>query len=391
MLHHPLPRVLALVACLGSAIAQDAPAPGKPVAPVAPQGVPPAPPKLPVGGNSWFAVTNQDLGTYFGQGEAVGVFPFKNPNSTPVDWKALSGSCQCAKAIVRVGGRTYELSAKPTPNVLRRVTKVAGQPDQYEVVHQIAIEGGAEGEVEVHLDMNAITGPKQAYLDVHTTDPALPQFKLNFQATGAQLFSIAPSEVQLNKMTWNETREFTVTVTSPRQRDFNITRMDDAGKAFSATWEKVPTGDTTSWIIKGKYGPVDGDTSGGGSLKFHTDVEGNATFTVRVLAFVQGPLEVKPGAFLPLGMIRKGNTVKKQIAFEPNDGFQLASTEMKFEKMTMAEEYVTASSHQEGNKLIVELEISDKAPAGLLKGDLVVGLNHPLVKEKRIMFNAFVR
>jgi hypothetical protein len=358
--------------------------PQAPMAPVAPGT------KMPANPNGWFPVTNLDLGSFFGQGDAVGVFKFKNPNDKAIDWTLLTGSCQCAKAIVRVGGRTYELSSKPTPNVLRRITKVPGQPDQLEVVTRISVEAGAEGEVEAHLDMNGITGPKTASLDVHTTDPALAQFKLNFQATGLQLFSIAPAEVQLNKMTWSETREFTVTVTSSIQKDWNITRMDDA-KSFSATWEKSQNNGVTSWIIKGKYGPVDGDSVGGGTLKFHTDVQGSATFNVRVLAFVQGPLEVKPGSFLTLGLIRKGSELKKEIAFEPNDDRELGTTELKFEKMTMAEEFVSASSRRDGKKVIVELSISDKAPAGLLRGDLVVGLDHPLVKEKRIMFNGFVR
>lgn len=357
-------------------------------APIAP--LPPAAGKQQTGGNSWFAVTNQDLGTYFGQGDATGVFKFKNPNATSVDWTMLSGSCQCAKAIVRVGERTYELHSKPAA-ALMRVTKVPGQPDQLERVTQITIGGGEEGEVEVHLDMAGITGPKTAWVDVHTTDPALPQFKVNFHATGAQLFSISPAEVNLNKMTWSETREFTVTVTSPLQKEWSITRMDDAGKAFTASWEKKENNGVTSWVIQGKYGPVDGDTAGGGVLKFHTDVQGGATFNVRVLAFVQGPLEVKPGAFLPLGMIRKGTALEKQIVFEPNDEFQLGSTELKFEKLTMGEEFVKVSSRQDGKKLVVELAISDQAPVGLLKGELVVGLNHPLVKEKRIMFNGFVR
>ena len=389
-----LSRALAAFACLGSLLAQEVPvqvdaAPGKavPIQPVQP--VPSS--KLPAGGNTWFEVTNQDLGTYFGQGEAVGVFRFKNPGATTVEWKSISGSCQCAKAIVRVGDQTYELAARPAQNTLSRVIKTPGQPDRYERVLQIAIEGGQEGEVEVHLDMHNITGAKMASFDAHTTDPALPQFKLHFQATGAKLFSVAPAEVQLNKMTWNQTREFTVTVTSPLQKDWNILRMDDAGKGFAVQWEKAVNGDTTSWVVKGTYGPVDGDSPGGGSLKFHTDVNGGASFTVRVLAFVQGPLEVKPGAFLPLGMIRKGKAMTKEIAFEPNDGFDLAATEMKFEKMTMSEEFVTASTRKDGTRLIVELAISDQAPTGLLKGDLVVALNHPLVKEKRIMFNAFVR
>jgi hypothetical protein len=106
---------------------------------------------------------------------------------------------------------------------------------------------------------------------------------------------------------------------------------------------------------------------------------------------VQGPLEVKPGCFLVLGLVRKGTTLKKEIVFEPNDGSSLEATSFRFEKMQLGNEFVTASQHKDGNKLVVELAIADTAPTGLLKGDLVVELNHPLVKEKRIMFNGFVR
>ncbi len=341
------------------------------------------------GGNSWFQTTNQDFGTFYGQGDGVGVFKFKNPNATPVTWQTITGSCQCAKAIVRVGGRVYELSSKPTPT-LTRVTKVPGQPDQTEKVQQIMIEGGAEGEVEVHLDMNGITGAKLASFDCHTTDPALPQIKLSFSATGAQLFTMSPADVQLNKMTWNEVREFTVTVNSSVQKDWNVTRMDEA-KTFDVTWEKVQNGDATSWLIKGKYGPVGSDSQGGGVLKFHTDVQGGATFNVRVVAMVQGPLEVKPGSFLSLGLVRKGTGLKREVVFEPTDGFQLASTEVRLEKLQVPAEFVTAKTRSDGNKLVLEFEISDKTPPGLIKGDIVVALNHPLVHEKRIMFNGFVR
>lgn len=345
------------------------------------------------GSNAWFSETNKDLGTYFGQGDATGIFKFKNPTNTTIEWRSLAGSCQCTRATIRVSGRTYELASKGNPNRLTRVTKVAGQPDQIETVNQISIEAAAEGEVEVHMDMTNITGPKQAHLDVHTTDPALTQFKLNFHASGAQLFVVSPAEVQLNKMTWSETREFTVTVTSPQQKDWNITGLDEAGanKVLTATWEKAQNGGMTSFVIKGKYGPVDSESAGGGVLKFRTDVQGGQTFQVRVAAIVQGPLEIKPGQFLTLGLIRKGSELKKEVVIEPTDDFQLGATEIKFEKMSMGEEFVKATTRLDGKKVVVELAVSDKAPAGLLRGDMVVGLNHPQVKEKRIVFNGYVR
>jgi len=341
------------------------------------------------GGNSWFPETNKDLGTFFGQGEAVGVFKFKNPGTKVVNWRSLTPSCQCARATIRVGTRVYELTGKPNPGQLMRITKVQGQPDQTERVQQIAVEAGEEGEIEVHLDMNGITTAKQASVDIHTDDEVQAHMRLNFHATGTQLFVVSPQEVNLNKMTWAETKEFEVTVTSPRHPNWKITRMDDAGKVFDVKWEKAPAGD--AWVIKGKYGPVNSESVGGGVLKFYSDVQGESAFTVRVTAMVQGPLEMKPGGFLTLGLIRKGTTLKKEVVFEPNDGTNLEATSLTFEKATINTEFLVASTRKEGNKLIVELTISDKAPTGLVKGDLVVKLNHPQVGEKRIMFNGFVR
>ena len=52
---------------------------------------------------------------------------------------------------------------------------------------------------------------------------------------------------------------------------------------------------------------------------------------------------------------------------------------------------MTATQRKDGNKLIVDLTVAGNAPTGLVKGELVVKLNHPLIKEKRIVFNGFVR
>ncbi len=342
------------------------------------------------GGNSWFDVTNRDLGTYYGEGDAVGVFAFANPGDGVVEWSSLTPSCQCAMAVIRVEDRTYRLISKPSKQLVR-VVQVPGQPEKLEPVESITIGGHEKGEVEAHLDMNNITGPKQATLDIHSTDEKLPHTRLSFRATGAQLFSISPKEVNLNKMTWNETREFTVTVQSPLRPDWAIVGMDDAGEAFDVRWEKSTVGDHAVWTIHGTYGPVNADVGGGGVLRFRTDVNGGATFNVRVLAFVQGPLEAKPGGFLTLGLIRKGSETKKEVVFEPNDGVELEATRIEFQKMSMSSEFVTATTRKDGDKLIVELAVSADAPKGLVKGDMVVHLNHPVVQEKRIMFNGFVR
>ena len=374
---------IAITQLLGAQEGMNVKAPEAPVpAPVTRPGTMPP--------NTWFAVTELDLGSYFGEGEATGVLRWKNPTNKPVEWRNLNGSCQCLHVTVRAGDRTYELRPKQQPPLVRVKNSGGGRQDT-EPVNMISIEPNEEGEIEVRLDMHAVTGSKMATLDIHTTDPGQAQLRLKWTAVGATLFTISPAEVNLNKMTWSESRDFTATVVSPLYKDFNITRMDDAGKAFQVSWEKTMNGPTAAWTIKGKYGPVDGETAGGGLLKFYTDIRGEMPFTLRVMAFVQGPLEVKPGGFLTLGMIPKGKTLKKEIVFEPNDGTKLEMTGYHFEKTSVAGEVLTVKSSKDGEKLVVAIEVSDKAPIGLLKGDLVVELNHPLMKEKRIMFNGFVR
>ena len=355
------------------------------------QSLPPQPTVRAMGGNAWFPVTTKDLGTFRGSGDATAVFPFRNPGAGAVQWRQLAPSCTCAKVLVRVGDRSYRLSADKPP-VMQRITPVPGQPDRVEAVDQIPIAAGEAGEVELHLDMTGVIGGKRAHVDIHTSDPQQPQQRVEIQALGAQQFVLSPTEIQLNKMAWGDRREFTATVTSPLHRDWNIVRMDDAGKAFDVRWSKSEVAGVATWTIQGSYGPVDGDATGGGMLKFHTDVEGSAaTFSLRVVALVQGPVEVKPGGFLPLGLVRKGSGVTKAIVFTPNDGFDLQVTALTFEKLSVPAEFVTASWRKDGAEVVVELQVAEAAPAGMLKGELVVELNHPQVKNRRVVWNGFVR
>ncbi len=363
----------------------------QPAAPAAPAGPAVGSPAMaPNGGNSWFPVVEQDLGTHFNHDTAVGRFPFKNPNKKAIEWRTLIGSCQCSKALITVGDRRYRFTNKPQANTILRVTQAA-DGEHEERVSQIEVGPEEAGEIEVHMELGGVAGSRQATLDIHTTDEQLPMCKLKWHAVGAQVFVVSPQDVNLNQMVWNEKREFTVTVTSPLQRDFNITGYENADTDFAVTYEKALSEGMATWTIKGTYGPHSADVVGGGVLKFNTDIQGQPALTVRVSASIQGPLEVKPGSFLTLGMIHRGTGRTERVTFEPNDGTDLDATEIRFERLTMDAKFVTFHKSKDGNKLIVELEVSKDAPTGLLRGDLVVELNHPAIKEKKILFNGFVR
>lgn len=341
-------------------------------------------------GNTWFQEAQRDLGTYFNHEEAKGVFHFKNPSDKPVEWRSIMPSCTCSRASIRIGDRSYEMSGKPNAGALFRVKKTAAGEER-ESINLIQVDPGEEGDVEVHMDMHGVTGVKSANLDIHTTDPETPMMQLKFSATGAQMFVLSPAEVNFNTMTWNESREFTVQVTSPVQRDFNIERMDPVGNDFKVKYEKTVTNGSAVWTVSGTYGPLESEVGAGGVLKFYTDLPGKASFQVRVQAFVKGPLEIKPGTFLTMGMIRKGSGKSDRVVFEPNDNTNLEATKITLEKLSVPQEFVTTRTSKDGNKLIVEVEISKDCPAGLVRGDIVVELNHPAIKVKRVLFNGYVR
>jgi len=341
--------------------------------------------------NEWFPVTEQDLGTHPSTETAIGHFTFQNPTNAAVQWLSLIGSCQCSKALIAVGDRRYRLTSKPNPNQIMRIT---GGPkgETEEKVSQIEVGPGEKGDVEVHMELGGIAGPRQATLDIHTNDSKTPMMKLRWHAVGSQLFVISPSEVNLNSMVWSEKRDFSVTVRSPLKKDFNITRLDPPGEDFTVKYTKaLDDQGVATWTIDGTYAPHSAEVVGGGVLKFYTDLEGQASFQVHISAAITGPLEVKPSTFLSLGLIRKGQKRTEKITFEPNDGTDLDAAEIRFERITLDPKFVVAHKTKEGKKLIIELEITADAPPGLVRGDMVVDLNHPAIKQKKILFNGFIR
>lgn len=343
------------------------------------------------GGNSWFQVTDMDFGSHYSQDTVIGRFPFTNPLDKEVEWRGLQGSCQCTTAEITVGGERFRYSKKPNPGIRRVVMQ--GDQEREENVEVIKVPAGAAGEIEVHMELGGQPGPRSATLDIHTTDPQLPMVKLKWQATGAQVFLVSPQDVNLNQMVWNEKRDFTVTVQSPLQPDFTITGYDQtAAKDFTLSYDKAMSAEgVATWTIRGTYQPSSSEAVGGGQLRFYTDVAGQPQITVRVNAAILGPLEVKPGTFLALGRVKKGAKHIERIVFEPNDSTELDATTMKFENLTVDPKFVTAQKSKDGKKLVVELVIAEDAPSGLLRGDLVVELNHPAVPSKKILFNGFVR
>ena len=73
------------------------------------------------GKNDWFDRTRLQLGDHLRKEVIKGLFKFKNPHKVAVEWKAFSGSCQCARAVIRVGERKYTLTKAPANNALHQI------------------------------------------------------------------------------------------------------------------------------------------------------------------------------------------------------------------------------------------------------------------------------
>ena len=242
----------------------------------------------------------------------------------------------------------------------------------------------------LEVDLRGVTGAKEATLQVVTDDESMRSMSLVARAIATQFFRLVPPEISLNRMRWDEQRNFRAEITSPVQPGFEITGMEDVPEKMSIEYRKEMRGDAAVWIVEGTYGPDLDPASSGGIVQFKTDVEGRKV-GLRVMAWVEGPLEVKPGTFVPFGMIRKGQGATKEVEFVVNDDFDLQIEKVEFKNLSIDSSLVSSKTVKDGKNCKLEITISADAPRRLVRGDVVVTLNHPAAKTHELQFNGFVR
>lgn len=339
--------------------------------------------------NRWFEVTEQDLGTFLEGETATGTFRFRNPDSdTAHQLQYFQPSCTCAKTIIRVGDRRYELANEPKPNSIYRITSENGS--ERELVDHVAVAGGESGSIEVQLNLQGVQGAKEATVTFQTTDEQMRFASLKSHARATTFFAITPSEINLNKMSWKDQRDFTCQVTSPIQQDFEITGHDPLPPKMTVEYQKELRDGRAVWTVSGTYGPNVDPNAGGGIVNLHTNVQ-DKKVQVRVMAWVEGPLNFRPGGFLPLGMIRANEGAERVVEIEPTDDFDLQVDSVELKNLSIPEQFVHVTSEKDGKILKVRLAISRDVPRRLVRGDLIVHLNHPAARTKEFQFNGFVR
>lgn len=358
--------------------------PQPPTAPASKQ-VAQDPTKFAAAAAAWFPSLEAALEVKAAESEAKHVFPFHNPRSQAHEWRSLTGSCTCSSAVILVGDRRYELRSKE-----KKLYHVTGQPGSADAtqVTSIPIGAGESGQVEMHVDTHGAKGQKLVSLDIQTTDPEVPALRLQLRANIESLFTVNPPGLGLGLVPLGEERKFSVLV-SAISNDFAITELLPPPKGLTATFARTAEAGRNIWQIQGTFRL---DTPGATNhiLQFKTNQPAAPTFQVPIHANVQALVEVKPAIFT-VGKVRKGEVTKSKVRFTAADGKQLNATALRFENLNVPETAVALQSSHEGNDLVVELEVTAAAPTGLLKGDVVVELDHPSIKQKRLPFNAFVR
>ena len=342
--------------------------------------------------NSWFEATDMDMGTFYMNEAAHGTFRFKNPTDQPRRFTDLRQSCHCTKSRFLVGDEEYFMeSTADGPNVLFKLVDRNGVMNP-ERVDFIDIGPGEEGVIEVDMEMVNTRGSRMATIGFAIDDPELPAVMLRFYALGAVFFNVTPEEVNLNKMVWNETREFEVQVTSPVLGDFEITRVNTPPPGMKVSWEKSMRGGQTMFTIKGTYGPLEAGAGRGGRLEFHVDQRG-LTFTVPVIAFIEGPLTLAPGGFLALGRIAKDTAVSKTVTIAAAGDYDLQVEGLEGKDLSFDKKFLNLSSvKNDAGAIEVTVEVSAGVPAGtVVRGEVVIHLNHPAARSQTILFNGFVR
>jgi hypothetical protein len=338
---------------------------------------------------SWFEKSYVDAGSYMEGETAISKFHFKNPHGERHYIQQMVPNCQCSKALVKIGDRRFVVEDEPVKGAMFELLDTDGE-EVKKRVDQIPIEPGQEGFVQVYIDLRGVKGVKEAAVMVRTSDKAAPVSNLRTRARSMQFFNVLPQEVNLNKMNWQDKREFTCKVSSSVQEDFEITGFEPLPESMAIEYQKEMQGGKALWTIKGTYGPGANHRSSGGEIVLNTNIEGKQ-IKVRVIAFVEGPLRITPGSFIPFGLIRKGKGASKEILIEPTNDFDLACEGVEITGLSVSEEFVNVRQERVDKALKIVIEISPDAPRKLIRGDLLVKLNHPAAKKQEFQFNGFVR
>lgn len=339
--------------------------------------------------SNWFEKIYIDAGSYMEGETAVSEFHFQNPRDEIQYIKELIPNCQCEKATVLVGGRRFTVEDEPVKGALFELLWVDGKETKKRV-NKIPIEAGQSGVIRVQMDLRGARGSKEATVMVRTTDNRAPVSNLRTRARAMQFFTVLPREINLNKMTWEDKREFTCRISSSVQDDFEITGHDPLPANMAIEYEKEMRNGKAVWQLKGTYGPGADPRSGGGVIHLHTSLK-EKKIEIRVVAFVQGPLQITPGTFIPFGLVRMGKGASKEILIESTNDFDLEFVEVKLSGLSMPEEFITVEQVKQGKALKLIIRISPDTPRQMIRGDIVVKLNHPAAEIQEFQFNGFVR
>ena len=371
---------LALVAILPSVAAQVGTTTPPPVIPYV-TGTP----------NAWFDKTKFFLGEFLETEIVSGTFNFKNPTDEEQVLTDFAGSCQCVRAVISVGGRTFELSKQPVANSLHELITKDGEVTR-EKAMQIPVGAGAEGTVEVHMEMGGVQGFKVASLAMTCTDPSLKQIVLQWQARGAHYFEVTPKEVYLNDMKWDEGRQFSFVVESQARPDFELLDHLPVPDYVKVEKERITLPDNTkAWRVSGEYGPNAAPAQGGVNLRFKTNWDGKEV-SLPVLALVDAPFDIQPGTFFSFGKVAKGKGAEFEITITPKIDFDLKLEQIEFPKLTIDPKYISASTEMREKTLVVTVRLSPEAEgAVLLRGSIEMRFNHPSMEYKSFSFNGILR
>ena len=337
----------------------------------------PAAPVTAPEGRITFAKTFHDEGKVFEGSKLTHLFKFKNESEVTYLMDHLAKTCACAKAWLIQGGEEIEY------------TKVAMEPRK--------LPPGGEGAIKVLLDMTGIHSLKDGTATLRFTDPAGGHIHqtVKFQATGMSYFKVEPPSLTFTKMRWDEKKDFSFTVSSPHVEKWSITDWKSglpAGVTLAEPeirqGEKGPV-----YTFKGTLGPGLKPGVGGGTIKLETDFDKIRFIEFSLLADVVSPLEISRN-HLGFGVVRqrRGKTLSFTLTCK-DEKHPLQFVRARLTKLNRRLKYLDLQVEEKkpGREYRISLTLKRLIPKGFCKGEILLELSHPFLKEQRVDFGAIVR
>ena len=235
------------------------------------------------------------------------------------------------------------------------------------------IAPGESGSIDVTFDSRGKRGQIEKHVTVSSNDPDTPQSTLTMVGEIAQIVVVEPPFATLgNNLPKGKGADTSFRIWRDDKQAFKISRIESDSASVTASTEPVEQDGNPAYQVNVKLVPNAPPGRYVGVLKVFTDIPNMPQTEVRFYGSIRSEMRLTP-KYAVMGQVPVGSEATKTLTLE-RDG---DGPPLQIVRVTDPAPYIRTSlkTIEEGRKYEMQVTLDKNAPAGSLKGEIIVETN----------------